>query len=38
MLMLAVRGCRDAWNRLTAEPDRIASLTDYPYLRSVRTS
>ncbi len=33
-----VEGCCDAWNRLTAEPGRIASLTDYPYLRSVRTS
>ncbi len=31
-------GCCDAWNRLRAEPGRIASLTDYPYLRSVRTS
>jgi transposase len=31
-------GCADAWNRLVAEPGRIASLTDYPYLRSVRTS
>jgi DDE superfamily endonuclease len=30
-----VEGCRDAWNRLAAEPGRIASLTDYPYLRSV---
>ena len=33
-----IRGCCDAWNRLGAEPGRIASLTDYPYLRSVRTS
>ena len=33
-----IDGCCDAWNRLTAEPGRIASLTDYPYLRSVRTS
>jgi transposase len=33
-----IDGCRDAWNRLTAEPGRIASLTDYPYLRSLRTS
>jgi hypothetical protein len=31
-------GCSDAWNRLAAEPGRIASLTDYPYLRSVRIS
>jgi hypothetical protein len=30
--------CCDAWNRLRAEPGRIASLTDYPYLRPVRTS
>ena len=33
-----IAGCCNAWNRLTAEPGRIASLTDYPYLRSVRTS
>jgi len=33
-----IAGCCDAWNRLIAEPGRIASLTDYPYLRSVRTS
>jgi transposase len=33
-----VDGCCDAWNRLATEPGRIASLTDYPYLRSVRTS
>lgn len=33
-----IDGCCDAWNRLTAEPGRIASLTDYDYLRSVRTS
>jgi hypothetical protein len=33
-----IDGCCDAWNRLTAEPGRIASLTDYPYLRSVRNS
>jgi transposase len=33
-----IDGCCDAWNRLTAEPGRIASLTDYPYLRSVRIS
>ncbi|MCB4825541.1 transposase [Roseicella aerolata] len=31
-------GCCDAWNRVVAEPGRIASPTDYPYLRSVRTS
>ena len=33
-----VEGCCGAWNRLVAEQGRIASLTDYPYLRSVRTS
>ena len=33
-----IDGCCDAWNRLIAEPGRIASLTDYPCLRSVRTS
>ena len=33
-----IDGCCDAWNRLIAEPGRIASLTDYPYLRSVRIS
>ena len=31
-------GCCDAWNLLRAEPGRITSLTDYPYLRSVRIS
>ena len=31
-------GCCDAWNRPRAEPGRITSLTDYPYLRSVRIS
>ncbi len=31
-------GCCDAWNRLTGEPGRLASLTDYTYLQSVRTS
>jgi hypothetical protein len=31
-------GCSDAWNRLVAEPGRIASLTNYPYLQAVRTS
>jgi transposase len=31
-------GCSDAWNRLCAEPGRVASLTDYAYLRSVRIS
>src|SRR3712207_6295426 len=33
-----IDGCCDAWNRLVAEPGRVASLTDYPYLRSVSTS
>jgi hypothetical protein len=33
-----IDGCCDAWNRLTAEPGRIASLTNYTYLRKVRTS
>ena len=33
-----IEGCCDAWNRLVAEPGRIASLTDYEYLRSVRSS
>jgi hypothetical protein len=33
-----VESCCGAWNRLVAEPGRIASLTDYPYLRSVRIS
>ncbi len=31
-----LEGCGDAWNRLVAEPGRIASLTDYAYLRPVR--
>ena len=31
-------GCCDAWNRLVEEPGRLASLTDYSYLRSVSTS
>ena len=33
-----VDGCCDAWNRLVDEPGRLASLTDYPYLRKVRNS
>lgn len=33
-----VDGCCDAWNRLADEPGRLASLTDYPYLRKVRNS
>ncbi len=32
-----IDGCCDAWNRLVAETGRIASLTDYTYLQSVRT-
>ena len=31
-------GCCDAWRRLLAEPGRLASLTNYPYLQKVRTS
>lgn len=30
-----VDACCEAWNAATAEPDRIRSLCDYPYLRSV---
>jgi transposase len=33
-----INGCCDAWNRMTAKPRRIASLTHVPYLRPVRTS
>lgn len=33
-----IDGCCQASNQLTAEPGRFASLTDYPYLRSVRIS
>ena len=33
-----IDGCCDAWSRLLDEPGRVASLTDYPYLRSVSTS
>jgi transposase len=33
-----IDGCCDAWNRLLDEPGRIASLTDYTYLQSVRIS
>jgi len=32
-----VDACATAWNDLKAEAGRIASLTDYPYLRQVRT-
>ncbi len=31
-------GCCDAWRRMLAEPGRLASLTNYPYLQKVRTS
>ena len=30
-----VDACCRAWNALTAEPGRIQSLCDYPYLRQV---
>ncbi len=33
-----IDGCCDAWNRMTAEPGRVASLNDFPYLQSVRIS
>jgi hypothetical protein len=33
-----IDACCDACNRMIAEPGRIASRTDFPYLRSVRTS
>lgn len=33
-----IDGCSDAWNRMTAETGRVASLTNFPYLRSVRIS
>lgn len=32
-----IDGCCQAWNQLTNETGRIASLTDYPYLQSVKT-
>ena len=32
-----IDGCCQAWNQLTAETGRIASLTNYPYLQSVKT-
>ena len=35
-LRAIVTGCCDAWRRLCAEPGRLASLTNYPYLRKVR--
>ncbi len=33
-----IDACCNAWNRMVEEPGRIASLTDFPYIRSVRTS
>jgi transposase len=30
------RGCSEAWRRLRAIPPRLASLTNYPYLRKVK--
>jgi len=33
-----IYGCCDAWNRMTAEPGRVASLTNFPYIKSVRIS
>jgi hypothetical protein len=33
-----IGGCCDAWNRMLAEPGRVASLTDFPYLQTVKTS
>jgi transposase len=33
-----IEACCDAWNRMTAEPGRVASLTDFPYLQTVRIS
>jgi len=36
-LRAIVNGCCDAWRRICAEPGRLASLTNYPYLRKVRT-
>jgi len=33
-----VEACCEAWNKLTALPGVLASLTNYPYLRRVRTS
>ena len=35
-LRAIVKGCCKAWQRLCAEPGRLASLTNYPYLRKVR--
>jgi len=31
-----IEACCEAWNCLCAEPGRLASLTDYPYLRKVK--
>jgi len=33
-----INACCDAWNQLLAEPGRVASLTNYEYLQSVRIS
>jgi len=33
-----IDGCCDAWNRMVEEPGRVATLTDYPYLRPVGIS
>jgi hypothetical protein len=33
-----IDGCCDGWNRMTAEPGRAASLTDFPYLRKASSS
>ncbi len=32
-----VDGCCDAWTRLLAEPGRLTSLTNHPYLQKIRT-
>ncbi|MCC8237252.1 hypothetical protein LNK48_20300, partial [Pinisolibacter sp. MA2-2] len=33
-----VDACVRAWNDLLADKGRVASLTDYPYLKQIRTS
>ena len=33
-----IDGCCDAWNRMVQEPGRVASLTNYPYLPTIRIS
>jgi transposase len=35
-LRAVVRGCCDAWQSLCAIPQRLASLTNFPYFRKVR--